>query len=101
VAQSTPHVVALQTGLPLGGSTHAVQPAALQPDATLLFATHDVGSAAGHPWKPVAQVTLHAVPLHTAVALAPAAQAVQPLAVHPDAMLLLATHVAVAPVPHA
>ena len=98
--QSTPHVVALQTGLPLGGSTHAVQPAALQPDATLLFATHDVGSAAGQPWKPVAQVTLHVVPLQTAVALAAAAHAVQPLAVHPEAMLLLATQVAFAPCPH-
>ena len=98
--QSTPHVVALQTGPPLGGSTHAVQPAALQPDATLLFATHDVGSAAGQPWKLVAQVTLHVVPLHTAVALAPAAHAVQPVTVHPEATLLLATQVAFAPVPH-
>jgi hypothetical protein len=99
VLQSTPHVAALQTGLPLGGSTHAVQPAALQPEATLLFATHDVGNAAGQPWKPVAQVTLHVVPLHTAVALAGDAQAVQPLAEHPEATLLLATHVAVAPCP--
>ena len=83
------------------GLTHAVQPAAVQPDATLLFATHDVGSAAGQPWKPVAQVTLHVVPLHTAVALAPPpAQAVQPLAVQPEATLLLATHVAFAPCPH-
>jgi hypothetical protein len=47
--QSTPHVVALQTGLPFAGSTHAVQPVAVQPDATLLFATQDVGSAAGQP----------------------------------------------------
>lgn len=98
--QSTPHVVALQTGLPLGGSTHAAQPVALQPDATLLFATHDVGSAAGQPWKPVAQVTLQVVPLHTAVALVPAVHAVQPLAVHPEATLLLATQVAFAPCPH-
>ena len=98
--QSTPHVVALQTGLPLAGSTHAVQPAALQPDATLLFATHDVGSAAGQPWKPVPQVTLHVVPLHTAVALACAAHAVQPLAVQPEATLLLATQVPFAAEPH-
>ena len=77
-----------------------MQPAALQPDATLLFATHDVGSAAGQPWKLVAQVTLHVVPLHTAVALAPAVHAVQPLAVHPEATLLFATHVAFAPCPH-
>jgi hypothetical protein len=98
--QSTPHVVALQTGLPLGGSTHAVQPVAVQPDPTLLFATHDVGSTAGQPWKPVAQVTLHVVPLQTAVALAGDAQAVHPAAEHPEATLLLATHVPFAPVPH-
>ena len=60
----------------------------------------DVGNAAGQPWKPVAQVTLHVVPLHTAVALACAAHAVQPLAEQPEATLLLATHVAFAPVPH-
>jgi len=99
VSQFTPHVVALQTGSPFAGLRHAVQPAALQPDATLLFIRHDVGSAAGQPWKPVAQVTLHVVPLQTAVALAAAAHAVQPLAVHPEATLLLATHVAVAPCP--
>jgi hypothetical protein len=101
VLQSTPHVVPLQTGSPLGGLTHAVQPAAVQPDAMLLFATHDVGSAAGQPWKVAAQVTLHIVPLHTAVALAPPpGHAVQPLAVHPEATLLSATHVPVAPFPH-
>jgi hypothetical protein len=98
--QSTPQLAPLHTGLPFWGSTHAVQPVAVQPDATLLFATHDVGSAAGQPWKPVAQVTLHVVPLHTAVALAGAAHAVQPLAEQPEATLLLATHVAFAPVPH-
>ena len=51
--QSTPQValfVPVQTGLPFGGSTHAVQPLAVQPDAVLLFATHDVGAAAGQPW---------------------------------------------------
>ena len=48
--QSTPHVVPLQTGFPLGGSTQAVQPAAVHPEAVLLFATHDVGAAAGQPW---------------------------------------------------
>ena len=90
----------MQTGMPLGGSTHAVQPVAVQPDATLLLATHDVGSVVGQPWKPAAQVTLHAVPLQTAVALAGDAHAVQPLAEQPDATLLLATHVAFAPVPH-
>jgi hypothetical protein len=80
---------------------HAVQPVAVQPDATLLFATHDVGSVAGQPWKPVAQVTLHVVPLHTAVALVGEAQAVQPSALQPEATLLLATHRVFAPVPHA
>jgi hypothetical protein len=100
VLQSTPHVVALQTGFPLAGSTHAVQPVAVQPEATLLFATHDVGRTAGQPWKLVAQVTLHVVPLHTAVALADAAHAVQPLAEQPEATLLLATHIEFAPCPH-
>jgi len=50
LSQSTPQVVPLQTGTPFGGSTHAVQPLAVQPDAVLLFATHDVGAAAGQPW---------------------------------------------------
>ena len=77
-----------------------MQPVAVQPDAVLLFATHDVGSAAGQPWKPVAQVTLHVVPLQTAVALVGAAQAVQPLAEHPEATLLSATQVPFAPFPH-
>jgi hypothetical protein len=85
----------------LGGLTQAVQPVALQPDATLLFATHDVGSVDGQPWKPVAQVTLHVVPLHAAVALVGDAQAVHPLAEQPEATLLLATHLVAAPVPHA
>ena len=98
--QSTPQVVPLQTGLPFGGSTHAVQPVAVQPDAVLLFATHDVGAAVGQPWKPVAQVTLQVVPLHAAVPLVGAAQAVQPVAEHPEATLLLATQFAFAPVPH-
>jgi hypothetical protein len=101
VLQSTPQVAALQTGLPLGGSTQAVQPPALQPDATLLLATHDVGNVDGQPWNPVAQVTLQVVPLHTAVALAEAAHAVQPLVEHPEATLLLATQVVFAPVPQA
>ncbi len=98
--QSTPHVVPLQTGLPFGGSTHAVQPVAVQPDAVLLFATHDVGAAIGQPWKPVAQVTLQVVPLHAAAPLVGVAQAVQPLAEHPEATLLLATQAAFAPAPH-
>jgi hypothetical protein len=50
VSQSTPHVVPVQTGSPLGGLGHAVQPLAVQPDATLLFATHEVGAVAGQPW---------------------------------------------------
>jgi len=49
VLQSTPQVVPLQTGLPFGGSTHAVQPFAVKPEAVLLFATHDVGAADGQP----------------------------------------------------
>jgi hypothetical protein len=50
VLQSTPQAVPLQTGLPFGGSTQAVQPLAVQPEAVLLFATHDVGAADGQPW---------------------------------------------------
>ena len=83
----------MQIGTPLLGSRQAVQPVAVQPDAVVLLATHDVGSAAGQPWKPVAQVTLHVVPLQTAVALVGAALAVQPLAEHPEAGLLSATQV--------
>ena len=66
-----------------------------------VFATHDVGSVDGQPWKFVAQVTLHVVPLQTAVELVGEAHAVQPLAEQPEATLLLATHVVFAPCPHA
>ena len=93
-------MVPLQTGLPFGGSTHAVQPVAVQPDAVLLFATHDVGAAIGQPWKPVAQVTLQVVPVQAAVPLVGFAQAVQPPAEQPEATLLLATQFAFGPVPH-
>jgi hypothetical protein len=103
VLQSTPQLVPpvpVQTGLPFGGSTQAVQPFAVQPEATLLFATHVVGAAAGQPWKVAAQVTLHAFPAQVAVPFVGFAQAVQPLAVQPDAGLLFATQLAFAPVPH-
>ena len=40
----------MQVGPPFGGSVQAVQPLAVQPDAVLLFCTHDVGAAVGHPW---------------------------------------------------
>jgi len=46
------------------------------------------------------QVTLQVVPAQTALPLVGFAQAVQPLAEHPDAMLLSATQEAPAPVPH-
>ena len=98
--QSTPQVVPLQTGLPFGGSTHAVQPLAVQPDATLLFATHVVGAAAGQPWKVAAQVTLHVLPLQVAVPFVGVAQALQPFIEQPEAGLLFATQFAFAPVPH-
>ena len=65
LSQFTPHVVPLQTGPPLAGSAQAVQPVAVHPDATLLFATHVVGIAVGQPWNPAAQVTLQVVPLQT------------------------------------
>jgi hypothetical protein len=38
-AQVTVQVVPLQAAAPLVGFAHAVQPVALQPEATLLFAT--------------------------------------------------------------
>jgi hypothetical protein len=46
------------------------------------------------------QLTVHVVPLHIAFPLVGFAQALQPFAVQPDAMLLSATHEAPAPVPH-
>jgi hypothetical protein len=46
------------------------------------------------------QVTLHVLPVQVAVPLVGAAQAVQPLAVQPEATLLLATQFAFAPFPH-
>ena len=98
--QLTPHVVPLQTGFPLSGSPHALQPVAVHPEAVLLLATHEVGFAAGQPWKPAAQVMLHTAPLQLAPPLAVPAHAVQPPAVHPDATLLLAMHVPAAAVPH-
>jgi hypothetical protein len=45
-------------------------------------------------------VTLQVLPLQVAVPLVGAAQAVQPLAVQPEATLLLATQFAFAPFPH-
>ena len=48
--QVIPHAPLVQTGLPLVGSVHAVQPFAVQPDAILLFATQVVGLVAGQPW---------------------------------------------------
>jgi len=100
VLQLTPHVAELQIGFPFAGSAHAVQPLAVQPDAVLLLATHEVGFAVGQPWKPALQVTLHTAPLQLGLPFAGSAHAVQPPAVHPDATLLLATHVPAAAVPH-
>jgi hypothetical protein len=100
VSQSTPQAAPLHTGSPLGGLLQAVQPVALHPEATLLLATQVVGFVAGQPWKPAAQVTPQVFPLQTAVAFEGIAQAVQPLAVQPEATLLLATQVPAAAVPH-
>jgi len=36
----TPHVLPLHAAVPFVGVAHAVQPLAVQPEATLLFATH-------------------------------------------------------------
>jgi hypothetical protein len=47
--QSTAQLVPLQLGVPFAGSAQAVQPVAVQPDATLLFCTHEVGAVAGQP----------------------------------------------------
>ncbi len=74
------------------GAAQAAQPMAVQPEATLLFITHEVGALAGQPWVPAPQaVMLQTVPLQAAVPPTPVGQAVQPIAVHPEATLLLAT----------
>jgi hypothetical protein len=100
VLQVIAHAPFVQTGLPLVGSVHAVQPFAVQPDATLLLATHVVGLVAGQPWYPCAHVAPQVLPLHAGVPLATAAHAVQPFAVQPDATLLLATQVPFVVPPH-
>jgi hypothetical protein len=47
--QSTAQVWPLQIGFPFAGSRQAVQPLAVQPEAVLLFCTHEVGAAVGQP----------------------------------------------------
>ena len=94
------HVLLVQAAAPFVGTAHAVQPAAVQPDAMLLFATQVVGTVAGQPWVLFAHVTLQVVPLQTDVPLATGTHAVQPAAVQPDATLLLATQVPLAVDPH-
>jgi hypothetical protein len=98
--QVIPHAPLVQTGLPLVGSVHAVQPFAVHPEATELLATQVVGLTAGQPWNPVEQVAPQVFPLHAGVPLGTAAHAVHPFAVQPDATLLLATHVPFVGPPH-
>jgi hypothetical protein len=50
VLQVTPQVVPLRTGLPLDGSVQAVQPVAVQPEATLLLATQVPFAAEPQRW---------------------------------------------------
>ncbi len=94
------HVLLLQAAAPFVGTAHAVQPAAVQPDVTLLLSTQVVGSDAGQPWVLFAHVTLQVVPLQTDAPLATGTHAVQPAALQPDATLLLATQVPPAGAPH-
>lgn len=91
-----PQVAPLQTGFPLTGSAQASQPVAVHPEATLLLVVHVVGFTLGQPCVPASQVTLQVVPLQLGVPFAGSAHATQPVALHPEATLLLATHVPVA-----
>ena len=92
--QFTSHVVPVQAAAPLAGAAQAEQPLVVQPDSGLLFRTQRVGPLPGQPWNPVAQVTLQVVPVQTAVPELVVGQALQPVAVQPEAGLLSATHVA-------
>ena len=98
--QVTLQVVPVHTASPLVGSTHAVHPFAVQPEATLLLATQVVGLVAGQPWNPCEHVAPQVAPLQAGVPFGTAAHAVHPLAVQPDATLLLATQVPAAADPH-
>lgn len=93
----TPQVPPLQTGLPFVGSLQASQPVAVQPAATLLFATQILLAPVPQRWNPALQLGTH-IPawLHSTEPLAGTAQAPQPFIEQPDATLLLATQV----VPH-
>jgi hypothetical protein len=91
--QFTSHVVPVQAAAPLAGAAQAEHPLAEQPDSGLLFRTQRVGPVPGQPWNPVAQVTLQVVPMQTAEPEVGVGQALQPVALQPEATLLSATHV--------
>ena len=91
--QVTPQMFPLQIGFPLAGSMQAVHPVGVQPAATLLFTTHVVAAPVPQACEPALHVTPHVAPLQTATLLAGAVQATHPVALHPDATLLLATQV--------
>ena len=92
MAQVTPQVGPLHTGLPSLGSTQAVQPVAEHPEATLLLATHTVLAPVPQAWKPASQLGTHAPPaLHATDPLVGVGHAEQPFMVHPEATLVLAT----------
>jgi hypothetical protein len=79
--------------VPSLGSTQASQPFAVQPEAMVLLATQRVVAPVPQAWEPAGQVTPQVMPLHEAVPLGGVAHAVQPVIVHPEATLLLATQV--------
>ena len=92
--QLTSHVVPVQAAAPLAGAAQAMHPLAEQPDSGLLFRTQRVGPLPGQPWNPVEQATLQVVPAQTAVPEVGVVQALQPVAVQPEAGLLSATQFA-------
>ncbi len=96
--QLTSQVVPVQAAAPLAGAAQAMQPLGVQPASGLLFRTQRVGPLPGQPWYPVEQATLQVVPVQTAIPDVVVGQALQPVAVQPEAGLLSATHIRAAAV---
>ena len=96
----TVHVFPLHAAVPLVGVAQAVQPLAVQPEATLLFATQVMFAPVPHEWKPVLQArTQLPAALQVTEPFAGAVHTVQLFPHEVMDVLLLITHVAVAPVP--
>jgi hypothetical protein len=92
VAHVAPQVVPVQTAVPLGGETQALQPTAVHPEARVLFATQTFP----HRWYPVLQAGTQApAALHVTVPFAGAVHTRQ-LLPH-DVMLRLPLTTQVAP----